>query len=60
MNLGRHHCKLGGVLRLDPRHQCLPKIEVGQEDRQTTKTSKVGLSYHRRHGSSPHYRQAWV
>jgi hypothetical protein len=25
----RHHCKLGGGLRLDPRHQCLPEVEVG-------------------------------
>jgi hypothetical protein len=25
----RHHCKLGGEFRLDPRHQCLPEAEVG-------------------------------
>jgi hypothetical protein len=28
------------------------------EGRQTAKPSKVGLSYHRRQGSSPHSRQA--
>ena len=47
-----------GGLRLDPRHQCLPRIEVRYEGRQTAKTSKVGLSYHQRQGSSPHSRQA--
>jgi len=34
------------------------EVGVGPEDRQTATTSTVGLSYHRRHGSSPHSRQS--
>ena len=39
---------------VDHRHQCLLMIEAWGEGRQTDSTSKVGLSFHRRHGSKPH------